>query len=190
MRYQSKQQLLDDIRSEHDRLAVELQRIRPSRWREPGVWGDRWTVNDLVAHLAEWHRLFLGWHTQGLEGRTPVMPAPGYKWNETSKLNRAIQARHAGRSRASVLSDFEAGYRDIFELAGRLSDRQLLSAGHFDWTRKYPLTTYLGANTASHYRFALKVLARWKRSLTSPSASRPRAERSPRASSARRSGRA
>jgi hypothetical protein len=33
----------------------------------------------------------------------------------------------------------------------------------FAWTGKNPLTTYLGANTCSHYRTATKILKRWLR---------------------------
>jgi len=36
----------------------------------------------------------------------------------------------------------------------------LLRPGHFAWTGRNPLATYLGANSASHYRFATKVLTR------------------------------
>ncbi|MCA1788944.1 MAG: hypothetical protein LC667_03520 [Thioalkalivibrio sp.] len=53
MRYKSKQALLDDVRTEHDLLCARLAAIPMVRWRESGVWGDGWTLSDLVAHLAE-----------------------------------------------------------------------------------------------------------------------------------------
>lgn len=90
MRYESKQALIDDIRTEHDSLCARLGEIPKVRWQEPGVWGDEWTVCDLVAHLEEWHQMFLGWYEQGLRGATPEMPARGYKWSQTPQLNRAI----------------------------------------------------------------------------------------------------
>jgi hypothetical protein len=48
-------------------------------------------------------------------------------------------------------------------LARGLPERELLEPGRFAWTGKNPLTTYLGANTASHYRTATKILKRWLR---------------------------
>jgi hypothetical protein len=150
----------------------QLQGIPGVRWREPGVWGDSWNLSDLVGHLAEWQRMFLGWYEQGLGGDRPQMPAPGYSWSETPRLNRAIRARNRALSRRAVLADLETGYDRILRLAEALSAEQLLMPGHFDWTGSHALTTYLGANTASHYRFALKVIKRW---LKGASAQRGRA---------------
>jgi hypothetical protein len=163
MRYASKQQLLDDIRGQHDALCALLREIPRSRHREAEVWGDGWTLHDLVAHLAEWQRLFLGWYEAGLEGGRPQLPASGYKWNETPRLNRAIRDRHLARSTAAVRADFETGYQRILELVEHLSPRQLLKPGAFAWTGAHPLATYLGPNTASHYRFAIEVVERWRK---------------------------
>jgi hypothetical protein len=161
MRYQSKQALMDDIRTEHDWLCARLAEISKARWHEAGVWGDGWTLSDLVAHLAEWQRMFLGWYEDGLRGAMPEMPAAGFKWSQTPRLNRAIWEKHRSRSRAAVQADFDSGYSRIVHVVEALSPQQLLRPGHFEWTGKYPLTTYLGPNTASHYRFAIKVIKRW-----------------------------
>ncbi|MGD2069412.1 MAG: ClbS/DfsB family four-helix bundle protein [Gemmatimonadota bacterium] len=162
MRYDSKEQLLASIEGEHDTLVEMLDGIPASRWGESGVWGDGWTVTDLVAHLSEWHRMFLRWYRDGLEGRSPDMPAPGYKWNQTPELNREIQRKHRDESPDRARADFEASHADVLEVARDLPAEALLRPGHFEWTGKHPLTTYLGPNTASHYRFAIKVLKRWR----------------------------
>ena len=164
MKYQSKQALIGDIQSQHDLLRARLHELPKSRWREPGVWGDGWTVTDLIAHLAEWQFMFLTWYEAGLKGTIPEMPAPGYKWNETPTLNRAIWARHRFRSTAAVRAEFDDEFSQILEIVESLSPEQLLMPGHFRWTGKNPLATYLAPNTASHYRFALKVIERWLKS--------------------------
>lgn len=161
MRYESKQALMDDIRAEHDSLCALLAEIPKGRWHEPGVWGDGWTISDLVAHLAEWQYLFLGWYEDGLRGVTPEMPAPGFKWGETPRLNRAIWQKHRERSLAELLAEFDSGYSRILRIVAALSPQQLLESGHFAWTGKHSVTTYLGPNTASHDRFAIKVTKRW-----------------------------
>ena len=163
MRYHSKEQLLADIEAEHGALTALLDTIPPNRYSEAGVWGDDWTVIDLVAHLAEWHRMFLGWHADGLEGKTPEMPAPGYRWNQTPELNRAIQKKHQGRSYEEVRAESSRTHARVLKLASELSEEELLEPGHFSWTGKNALVTYLGANSSSHYRFAMKVLKRWLR---------------------------
>jgi hypothetical protein len=163
MRYASKEALLADIRGAHDSLCERLSEIPTSRYREAGVWGDDWTVNDLVAHLAEWHFLLLGWYDDGLKGATPVLPAPGYTWRETPRLNRAIWAKHRARSMAVVRDDFDAGYRRILDIVEALPANHLIMPGHFAWTGQHPLATYIGPNTASHYRFASRAITRWLR---------------------------
>ena len=161
MRHKSKQALMDDIRTEHDSLCARLAEIPKARWHGLGVWGDGWTLSDLVAHLAEWQHMFLGWYEDGLRGATPQMPAPGYKWSQTPKLNRAIWERHRSRSQADVRAEFDSGYSRIVQIVEALSPEQLPTPGHYEWTGKHPLTTYIGPNTASHYRFAIKAIKRW-----------------------------
>jgi len=161
MRYKSKQSLMDDIRTEHDSLCAQLAEVPKARWHELGVWGDGWTLCDLLAHLAEWQHMFLGWFEDGLRGAAPEMPAPGYKWSQTPRLNRAIWEKHRSRSQAAVRADFDSGYSRIVQIVEALSPEQLLKPGYFEWTGKHPLTTYIGPNTASHYRFALKAIKRW-----------------------------
>jgi hypothetical protein len=161
MRYKSKQALMDDVQTEHDALCARLAQIPMARWHEPGVWGDGWTLCDLVAHLGEWQCMFLGWYEDGLQGAVPAMPAPGFKWSETPRLNRAIWEKHRSQPQAAVLADFDSSYSRIVNIVGALSPQQLLKPGQFHWTGKHPLTTYLGPNTASHYRFANKAIKRW-----------------------------
>jgi hypothetical protein len=165
MRYSSKEQLLEDVQKEYRALCASLEAIPRARYREPGVWGDGWTLHDLVAHLAAWHRLFLGWYETGLRGGTPHLPAEGYKWSELSDLNRAIWAEHKDRPTDDVQADFAASYAQILDILQRSSPEQLLEPGAFPWTRDHGLVTYLGGNTSSHYRFASKVLRRWLRQL-------------------------
>lgn len=163
MKYASKGDLLERIHGEHGSLRASLEAVPDGRRDEAGVWGDDWTVTDLVAHLAAWHRLLLGWFREGERGGIPEMPASGYKWNETPRLNRAIRERNAGRPYAEVLAEFEDSHAEVVRLVERLSEAELLEPGHFPWARTNALATYVGANTDSHYRFATKVLRRWRR---------------------------
>lgn len=165
MQYSSKDQLLSSIREEHMRLLELVEGFPPDQRKKPGAWGDGWTLSDLLAHLAEWHAMFLRWYHEGSAGREPAMPAPGYKWQETPRLNREIWAKHKDRTWEEVRRDFDGTYQEIVALAERLSEKELLEPGHFPWTGRKPLTTYLGPNTASHYRFGIKVLKRWRREL-------------------------
>ena len=163
MRYSSKSELLSDIERQHAAFEDLVDSLPRTRLREPGVWGDDWSVHDLIAHLTEWEQMLLGWHREGLEGRTPAMPAPGYTWRQTPDLNRAIQKKHRRKSSKRVREAFDASYQETLEFAKGLSEDAIFTPGQFAWTGKNALAAYLGANTASHYRTATKIIRRWLR---------------------------
>lgn len=163
MRYASKSALQTDIADEHERLTALLDEIPQARYDEKGVWGDGWSLGDLVAHLAEWQTMFLGWYDAGRAGAVVALPAVGYKWSETPRLNRAIWEKHHGRLSHEVRKEFERGHARIRRLVDAATPEELFAPGYFQWTGRNALSTYLGANTASHYRFARKVIERWRR---------------------------
>lgn len=158
-KYTSKPEFIACVEETHAEFLEIADSIPSSRYGEPGVWGDAWTIKDLFAHLTEWEQMFLTW----FRSDAPVLPAPGYKWNETRRLNRDIWKKHARTSWKRVRESFDGSYAEMLELMKGLSETQLLTPGHFAWTKKHPLTTYLGPNTCNHYRVATKILKRWKR---------------------------
>ncbi len=161
MRFASKRELLESIEKEHREFLELAGSVPRSRYQEEGVWGDGWTVKDLFAHLTEWEQMFLSWYREGRDGGNPDLPAPGYKWNQTPELNLGIWKKHKRTSVRKVLEAFDASYDEILSITKELSSKELLTPGHFAWTGKYPLTTYLAPNTCSHYRTASKILKRW-----------------------------
>ncbi|MCY3003778.1 MAG: ClbS/DfsB family four-helix bundle protein [Planctomycetota bacterium] len=163
MKFQSKRELVERIEREHAAFVELLATIPVRQRRVAGVWGDGWTVADLLAHLAEWHRMLLRWVEDGRAGRTPDLPAPGFTWRETPALNREIQRRFARRSAARLEAEFEETHAQALELVQGLSEKELLAPGHFAWTRKLPLVSFIAPNTCSHYSVARKFLTRWLR---------------------------
>ena len=173
MRFHTKAQLLDSIRHEHGAFLSVAAAIPQDCYVQPGVWGDEWSIKDLYAHLTEWEQMFLSWYREGLAGNNPPRPAPGYKWNQTPALNRAIWQKHQHTPWRQVSRRFEASYEEILGLASSLTQAELLEPGHFPWTGRLPLASYLGPNSSSHYRTATKILKRWlKRKAVPPQAQR------------------
>ena len=143
---------------------MDLVESLPSRsYAKAAVWGDGWTIKDLCAHLTEWEQMLLRWHREGREGREPAVPAAGYKWNETPRLNKAIWRKHRNTSWRKVREEFDSSYEEVLNLARQLEEHELLTPGFFPWTKKLPLMTYVFANTRSHCRTAVKLLKRWLR---------------------------
>lgn len=183
MRYPSKAALLDDVRATRAELVSLLRGIPKRTWREMKIWGDDWDLADLLAHLAEWQRMFLTWHREGTRGEQPAMPAPGYKWNETPKLNHAIRERHRARSCVAIERDFTLRFAEVIALAESLTEAELLKPGRFAWTGKHSIAAYLGPNSASHDRFAIRAIGKWRKQMDKtrpvPRNRSPRQKRSP-----------
>ena len=158
----SKRDLLEAIDRERGRLDALLESVPPERMVESGVVGE-WSVKDVLAHLSAWEQLALGWFRAGLRGEAPAVPAVGFKWNETPRLNRQIFEAHRDQPLDEVVAQYRASHREILGVIESLSDDDLFTAGRFVWTRKNSLGAYFVSATSSHYLWARKRIARWRR---------------------------
>lgn len=158
----SKDDLLEAIERERGKLDAILETVAPERMAEPGVVGE-WSVKDVLAHLTEWEQMALHWYRTGLRGEVPEVPAPGFKWNQTPQLNRAIFEKHRDRPLDEVVAAFRASRRAILGVIESLGDEDLFTAGRFAWTRKNTLGTYFVSATSSHDLWARTRIARWRR---------------------------
>ena len=153
----SKQDLLAAIEKERGELTAYLKTLSAKEMTEPNIVGE-WSVKDVLAHLAEWEQMCLNWYRIGLQGETPSLPAPGFKWNQTPQLNQRIFEKHRGRPLEEVLAWFHASSLEILVLIQSLSDEQMFTTGEYAWTKKNTLGTYLVSATSSHYLWARKEI--------------------------------
>lgn len=117
---------------------------------------DDTSIKDVVAHRAHWIDLFLGWHAEGQAGRTPEMPAPGYKWNQLKAYNadlRAAQADLGWDAARAMLSEAHGKLTGF--LAAQTEDALYggpMEGGGNAWTTG----RWAEAAGPSHYRSATK----------------------------------
>ena len=127
---------------------------------QTGVCGHgKWSIKDMLFHLHEWHRMALSWYEIGLTGTRAPIPAA----KDCPGLNKAIYEKYKDCSLREAARAFDESHRKMMALAASLSEKQLLTPGYFEWTRKNPLTTYLSPNLGSHYRWAIRHIRRWKK---------------------------
>jgi hypothetical protein len=151
----SKQELLLAIEKKRSALEALLEPLSPEQMTAPGVVGD-WSVKDVLAHPVEWEQMCLFWYRAGLQDRSPEMPAPGFKWNQTPALNQMIYEKHRHRSLDDVRARFDASNQEILGVIQDLSNEELFTAGRFAWTKKNTMGTYFVSATSSHYLWARK----------------------------------
>ena len=108
-------------------------------------------VRDVLAHLHEWHLLFLNWYKVGMSGEKPVMPTVGFTWRTTPELNQTIQTKYQSTSLKSVRSMLARSHKRIQQIVDDHSNDELFEKRRYRWTGSTSLGSYITSAMASHY---------------------------------------
>lgn len=157
-----KTQVLDRVNTERRRLEQNLMLLDPDQMARPGVVGN-WSVKDVLAHLAEWERLFLGWYGADTRGKKPNVPARGYSWKTIDALNQRIYEAHRADPVAKVLADFRNVHRRFVKTVEAMSDDELLTPGRFEWIGGKPCAAWINGY-AAHDAWGKRHIRAWMRS--------------------------
>ncbi|MQP67288.1 ClbS/DfsB family four-helix bundle protein [Niveispirillum sp. SYP-B3756] len=161
---QSKQELLEAIHSNYQKLAADLATLPPERACEATLEGHAkgtWmSVCDLVAYLIGWNLLVMKWCDARARGVPVDFPETGYKWNELGRLAQKFYADHGGTPYADLLRQLAAVHHRVVALVERETDAALYAA---PWYEKYSKGRMIQLNTASPYNNARVRLRRWKK---------------------------
>lgn len=161
----SRDELLERIDSDFDKLLEQVDLLGPAARLEPGAC-ETWSVKDILAHLDAWHEMFLRWERVGATGEVPELPAGGYTWKETPALNEAIwkQTRRDGWD--VVMTRLRDSHLRVKAVIASHDEAALFEPGRFGWTGSTSLGSYAVSATTSHYDWATKLIRRFARSRT------------------------
>ena len=151
-------ELVDQTRAAFERLRAELEAAGPRAAPLPSV--DDWSVKDLLVVRAWWSEKVVDWVEAGRRGELPVLPAAGYRWNETPRLNADLVAAARRESYSSVRARLESAYEAVLRTIDSLDDRELLAVGVFEWAGKWPISRWISINTARQYTTARTYVRR------------------------------
>lgn len=154
----SREHLIETVMSRFEKLDHELNEAGPGIGAVHCV--DNWNVKDLLAVRAWWTASVVMWIEAGRRGEDLELPAPGYRWQETPRLNNDIVRRTEPKSYEEVLSWLRTGYESVLSMIDALSDEELLEAGVFEWAGKWPLARWISINTARQYETARTLIRR------------------------------
>ena len=149
-------QLVDEASRAFAKLGEEIREAGPEIATLVCV--DDWTVKDVLAVRAWWSHAVIDWVEAGKQGRPLSLPAPGYGWNETPRLNAAIVAAASGDTYASILDRLEKGFERVIRCVDSLNDTELLTPGTFAWAGKWPISRWISINTTRQYTTARTYL--------------------------------
>lgn len=160
----TKQELLTAARVENERLWALIDGLSAHQRERSGVCGE-WSVKDLLAHVAAWHELFLGWESEGRSGGRPAMPAPGYAWVDVPHLNEVIHRRHADDAWDEVVARLRRTHAAVLAVIESYEDDELFAKARFAWTGVTSVGSYATSATVAHDAWVRRLVAAWMRSL-------------------------
>ncbi|MEM8569839.1 MAG: ClbS/DfsB family four-helix bundle protein [Pseudomonadota bacterium] len=116
------------------------------------------SIKDVVAHRAHWIELFLGWHADGLAGKTVHFPAEGYKWNDLKRYNADLRARQSDLGWPGAVEMLRENQERLVAFIEGCSEAELyggpMKGAKNDWTPG----RWAEAAGASHFRSAAKFV--------------------------------
>lgn len=148
--------LVAQIESSFAKLTAELDRGGP----ELGVLmvTASWTVEDLLVVRLWWTQRLVEWIEAGRRGEVPSLPADGYGWHDTPRLNDTIVEAAQDLDLATLRVRLEARVVHVLRTVDVLDDRALLDAGVFPWAGTWPVARWVSVNTARQYTTARTLI--------------------------------
>jgi len=143
------------------KLDAELQDIDDELANEICV--DEWSIKDLMAVRLWWTRNVLDWVDKGRNGVFPKLPAAGYSWKETPRLNANTVQKSRDRTFTSIVASFHSQYSRLLATIHKLNDDEFLKTEVFEWTGKYPISRWLSMNTVRQYHTARTLIRRTRK---------------------------
>ena len=147
----TQEEIVTHLHTERRRLEKNLARLTSAEIEQPGVVG-KWSIKDVLAHLAEWESWFPGWMAASRRGESVVTPAPDLGWDQLDILNQRIYQKHKDESLKQVLDFFRSTHDQFMWEVESLSEDEIFKPDVFSFTGGGPLYGWLVAY-AEHDRW-------------------------------------
>jgi len=142
---ETKAQLIAKLRESRAALERVISKVEPQAMLEPGVCGI-WSGKDVLAHVAHWQKMHLGWWASVKHGEIPQVPAPGFSWSrdDVDQLNHLIFLEHRDQPLDEILQFLRVTFEEFMSVVEGTPEEDLFYPG---------LVSFTGSST----------LARWYR---------------------------
>ena len=163
-RPQTKQEIYEAIKVERKKLNSALGKLSDDQMEMPGAC-EKWSVKDILSHLTDWEQRGIRWYRAGLRGEVPKTPDDNFNWRQLPALNHEIYLKHKDLSLEKVCKNYQESFDEMMAAIDGMTEEELFTPEFYKWTGNGLLRDYVNANTASHYRWASKLIRRFTRSL-------------------------
>jgi hypothetical protein len=107
--------------------------------------------------------MFLTWYDDGMSGKKPEMPLPGFTFKQIPELNEKLFQDHKNDSLKKVLKDFNSTHERCMKIVKKHSDAELTTKKKYTWTGSTNLASYLASATSSHYVWANDLIKKFRK---------------------------
>lgn len=137
---------------------LEIIESIPSRKRDVSIETQERDKNfcDVLMHLYEWHAMLERWYREGMDGDTPFIPAPGYKWRTIHLLNQQIWENYQDVTCNQAIKKLKLSHERVMALIQSHTNEEIMTKKYYKWTKTSHLYSYFAANTSDHYMWAIK----------------------------------
>ncbi len=163
-RPKTKEELLEASHEEFEKLLSLIEPLSETVILKPGAC-EQWSIKDIFAHLYAWHNLYMTWYMEGMAGKKPQMPSPGYTWKTTPALNESIYQKYMDTSLNEVLENFKESHSKVLEIINSHTNEELFTKKRYAWTGSTSLGCYTVSCTSSHYDWANKLIKKFIKNL-------------------------
>jgi len=115
-------------------------------------------IRDVLAHLYQWHLMFMDWYRVGMQGEKPEIPAKGYSWRDTKELNKKIWIDYQNHDLKDIRASLNTSHKEVRAIIQKHTNEELFEKKRYPWTGTSSLATYLRSNTSSHYNWAYNLI--------------------------------
>ena len=143
---ETKTQMIEKLRQSRAALEKIVAKVTPQAMGQPGV-VEQWSAKDVLAHVAHWQELHLGWWAAVQRGETPEVPAPGISWSGggVDKLNHQIYLAHREQSLDEILQYLRETFEQFLAVVEATPEEDLFTPGLVPFTGKGTLARwYIG----------------------------------------------
>ncbi len=155
----SKAQIIKRLETERRRLEQNLATLSPRDMVKPGV-VVKWSVKDILAHLADWEARMPVWIEAARRGEPVETPEPGLTWKQLSIVNQRIYERHCHQSLEEVLDYFRTTHANLMELVQDMPEDEMLTPELYAFTGKNTVYGWL-SGFAAHDLWAKTKIRKW-----------------------------
>ncbi len=152
----TKNDLLDITHTEFDKLWRLIQSIDDAEALAKD--GDDTSIKDVVAHRAHWIGLFLGWYSDGQEGKEVYFPAKGYKWNELKRFNADLRLSQIDMTWKDANEALQKSTRELVHFLNNCSEDDLYGGPMKGANNHWTPGRWAEAAGPSHFRSASKYI--------------------------------